>query len=59
MCCSRHQDAVDAPLDAVFRMELNPASLTVVSHYEDDRSSLRLYNARPPGDDAFASAATW
>ena len=50
--------AVDAPLEAVFRMELSPASVTVLSWY-GDRPSMRLYNALPPGSDAFSSAATW
>jgi broad specificity phosphatase PhoE/ribonuclease HI len=54
--------ALTAPLDAVFRMELSPASVTVLSFYpEVDGKSparLRLYNARPPGDDAFSSAAS-
>jgi ribonuclease H / adenosylcobalamin/alpha-ribazole phosphatase len=48
--------AVDAPLEAVFRMELTPASVSVVSYYED-RPSLRMYNALPPGNDLFAAAA--
>ena len=56
-------NALGAPLDGVFRMELSPASVSVVSYYPEengnpDRASLRLYNARPPGNDAFASAAT-
>jgi probable phosphoglycerate mutase len=56
-------DAIGAPLEAVFRMELSPASVSVVSYYPEengipDRASLRLYNARPPGNDAFAGAAT-
>ncbi|GAA1929410.1 hypothetical protein GCM10009737_34110 [Nocardioides lentus] len=47
-------EALAAPLEAVFRMELAPASLTVVSYHADadggpDRPSLRLYNARPTG----------
>jgi broad specificity phosphatase PhoE/ribonuclease HI len=54
--------ALEAPLHAVFRMELSPASVTVLSFYPDvggqPRASLRLYNARPPGDDAFSSAAS-
>ena len=46
--------AVGAPLDAVYRMELTPASLTVLSYYPGDeehpaRSSLRLFNATPGG----------
>lgn len=46
-------DALGAPLDAVFRMELAPASVTVVSYFSggtDGRTpmaSLRLFNARP------------
>jgi ribonuclease H / adenosylcobalamin/alpha-ribazole phosphatase len=52
--------ALDAPLESVFRMELSPASVSVVSFFPEvdgrTRSSLRLYNARPPGDDAFSSA---
>jgi ribonuclease H / adenosylcobalamin/alpha-ribazole phosphatase len=56
-------NALGAPLDGVFRMELSPASVSVVSYYPEengipDRASLRLYNARPPGNDAFAGAAT-
>jgi broad specificity phosphatase PhoE/ribonuclease HI len=42
-------NAVDAPLEAVFRMELTPASVTVLSYYDDDRASMRMYNALPPG----------
>jgi probable phosphoglycerate mutase len=45
-------DALGAPLEAVFRMELTPASVTVLSYFDDDRASLRLYNATPPGRDA-------
>jgi broad specificity phosphatase PhoE/ribonuclease HI len=56
-------NALGAPLDGVFRMELSPASVSVVSYYPEengipDRASLRLYNARPPGNDAFAAGAT-
>jgi probable phosphoglycerate mutase len=46
-------NAVDAPLEAVFRMELTPASVTVLSYFADDRASMRLYNALPPGRDLF------
>jgi len=46
-------NAVDAPLEAVFRMELTPASVTVLSYFADDRASMRLYNAMPPGRDLF------
>jgi broad specificity phosphatase PhoE/ribonuclease HI len=56
-------NALGAPLEGVFRMELSPASVSVVSYYPEengipDRASLRLYNARPPGNDAFAGAPT-
>jgi probable phosphoglycerate mutase len=57
--------AVDAPLEAVFRMELTPASVTVLSFFtggregKDPRSSMRMYNALPPGIDPFASATRW
>ncbi len=47
--------AVDAPLEAVFRMELSPASVTVLSWY-DGRPSMRLYNALPPGNDLLPTA---
>ena len=50
--------AMAAPLEAVFRMELAPASVSVVSFYDDDKASLRLFNALPPGNDAFAGART-
>jgi broad specificity phosphatase PhoE len=50
--------ALDAPLEAVFRMELSPASVTVVS-YVDQRPSLRMYNALPPGNDPFSGATRW
>jgi probable phosphoglycerate mutase len=46
-------NAVDAPLEAVFRMELTPASVTVLSYYDDDRASMRMYNALPPGSSPF------
>jgi probable phosphoglycerate mutase len=51
--------AVTAPLESVFRMELTPASVTVLAFYgggEDGteaRASLRMYNAVPPGREAF------
>ncbi|WP_148616020.1 bifunctional RNase H/acid phosphatase [Nocardioides rubriscoriae] len=50
--------ALDAPLEAVFKMELSPASVTVLTWYDDGRGSMRLYNALPPARDAFASG-TW
>ena len=46
-------NAVDAPLEAVYRMELSPASVTVLSYYADGRASMRMYNALPPGSAAF------
>ncbi|KQW44009.1 acid phosphatase [Nocardioides sp. Root1257] len=46
--------ALDAPLDAVYRMELTPASVTVLNWY-DGRPSMRLYNALPPGRDPLAT----
>ena len=53
--------AVTAPLDAVFRMELSPASVSVLAFYgggedgTEPRASMRMYNALPPGRDAFGS----
>jgi probable phosphoglycerate mutase len=44
--------ALDAPLDAGFRMELSPASVSVLSFFTDPdgvwRGAMRLYNATPP-----------
>lgn len=39
--------ALDAPLDSLFRMELAPASVTVISWYPDGQASLRMFNGRP------------
>ena len=39
--------ALGAPLEAVFRMELAPASVTVLSFFADGHASLRMFNARP------------
>jgi probable phosphoglycerate mutase len=40
-------------------MELTPASVTVLSYF-DDRASMRMYNALPPGSDVFSgTAARW
>ena len=50
--------AVDAPLGSVLRMELSPASVTVLSFFPGDQARMRLYNARPPGHDAFSPAAS-
>jgi probable phosphoglycerate mutase len=53
---------VDAPLESLFRLELAPASVSVVSFYpspgEPDRASLRLYNALPPGRSGFVAPPT-
>ena len=49
-------DALGAPLEAVYRMELAPASVTVISYFLGGRdadvpmASLRLYNGRPTQD---------
>jgi broad specificity phosphatase PhoE len=57
--------ALSAPLDAVFRMELTPASVTVLSFYaggadgSEARASMRMYNALAPGSDVFGTAARW
>ena len=43
--------ALQAPLESVFRMELAPASVTVVSYFQGGReqpmASMRMFNARP------------
>jgi probable phosphoglycerate mutase len=39
--------ALGAPLEAVYRMELAPASVSVISWFEDGQASLRMFNARP------------
>ena len=39
--------ALDAPLESLFRMELAPASVTVISWFQDGTASLRMFNARP------------
>lgn len=46
-------EALGAPLDAGFKMELVPASVTVISYFADGRASLRLFNAVPPSRDGF------
>jgi probable phosphoglycerate mutase len=46
-------DALGAPLDALYKMELSPASVTVISYFRGGYggnellASLRLFNARP------------
>jgi probable phosphoglycerate mutase len=39
--------ALGAPLDSVYRMELAPASVSVLSFFADGHASLRMFNARP------------
>ena len=39
--------ALGAPLDSLFRMELAPASVTVISWYPDGQASMRMFNGRP------------
>jgi broad specificity phosphatase PhoE/ribonuclease HI len=59
--------AVDAPLTALFRMELSTASVSVVSfvgdpdvdHPDELRGSLRLYNAQPPGAGQMLDSQRW
>ncbi len=46
--------AVKAPLESVYRMELSPASVTVLAFHpagpgEEPRASMRLFNAGPSG----------
>lgn len=53
---------VDAPLEAVFRMELTPASVSVISFYgweEGPRTSLQMYNALPPTATPFSDPDRW
>jgi broad specificity phosphatase PhoE/ribonuclease HI len=46
-------EALGAPLDALYRMELSPASVTVISYFKGGHggnerlANLRLFNARP------------
>lgn len=57
--------AVDAPLLSVYRMELAPASVSIVSfwppsdRYPGPRSSLRLFNALPPGRAVLGDPLRW
>ena len=39
--------ALGAPLESVYRMEMAPASVTVLSHFADGNAALRMFNARP------------
>src|SRR5690606_26425194 len=40
--------ALGAPPEAVFRMELAPASLSEIAYYQDGNASVRRFNATPP-----------
>jgi probable phosphoglycerate mutase len=55
--------AVEAPLTALFRMELSTASVSVLSFVapegESVRGSLRLYNAQPPGAGQMLDTQRW
>ncbi|MFT4264848.1 MAG: histidine phosphatase family protein [Nocardioides sp.] len=55
--------ALGAPLSSVFQMELAPASVSVLSYYDDGddgltRGSMRLYNALPPTRSGTSAATT-
>jgi broad specificity phosphatase PhoE/ribonuclease HI len=39
--------ALGAPLESVYRMEMAPASVSVLSFFEDGNAAMRLFNARP------------
>jgi probable phosphoglycerate mutase len=56
--------ALEAELDAVYRMELAPASVSVITFYDDGndgskRGSMRLFNALPPSRDPIMTVSTW
>ena len=57
--------AVQAPLESVYRMELTPASVSVVTFFRGGpdpalpMASLRLFNAQPPGLATFSDPAVW
>ncbi|WGL51056.1 bifunctional RNase H/acid phosphatase [Nocardioides sp. BP30] len=60
--------ALEADLGAVYRMELAPASISVVTFFDDGekgatrgstRGSMRLFNALPPARDPIATVSTW
>ena len=54
---------VDAPLPSVFRMELAPASVTVLAFHPAElpgpRATLRLFNAVPPDRAVLAEPQRW
>ena len=57
--------ALDAPLLSVYRMELSPASVTVVSFFGggpdggEPSASMRLFNGRPPSEAPFGDPTRW
>ncbi|MCX6398914.1 MAG: bifunctional RNase H/acid phosphatase [Propionibacteriales bacterium] len=56
--------AVDAPLESLFRMELSPAAVSVLSFYEDlatgeQKGSMRFYNALPAGRRTLLDTGRW
>jgi probable phosphoglycerate mutase len=56
--------AIDAPLQALFRMELSTASVSVVSFFGEPSSdgihgSMRLYNAQAPGAGQMLDVQRW
>lgn len=56
--------ALDAPLESLFRMELAPASLTVLGFHPDTatgkwQGSMRLYNTLAPGRRTLLDTGRW
>ena len=56
--------AIDAPLAALFRMELSTASVSVVAFVgrpgsDEVQGSMRLYNAQPPGAGQMLDPQRW
>ncbi|KRA32358.1 MULTISPECIES: bifunctional RNase H/acid phosphatase [unclassified Nocardioides] len=56
--------AVDAPLESLFRMELSPAAVSVLSFYEDlatgeQKGSMRFFNALPAGRRTLLDTGRW
>ncbi|KRB73309.1 acid phosphatase [Nocardioides sp. Root190] len=56
--------AMEAPLDALFRMELAPAAVSVIAFYPDpstgrQRGSLRFFNSLAPGRRTLRDTGRW
>jgi ribonuclease H / adenosylcobalamin/alpha-ribazole phosphatase len=55
--------ALGAPLEALFHMELAPASVTVLGYYpqpdRDPHPSMRMFNAVPPGRPLLVEPRAW